>query len=317
MIPSSLELNSDDFPFFRLQISRSGSQEKLEKSLKIVIIIITERTRESGWWWLETIRIRREKGKRQIQWKSLNQHQRWADSVLTLSSTVIGVELHRLGASLTRRKDKYTSASPRCTCLPTRQTCIGVALGDPPQTPLQCWLVGRTSTPRLRLGVLASQLVNIALKLHSEENKYISAKLKFNSASPRWTSTWPRCTCSPPRATSAQGHLVQVQVQLGCASLNLDLDSVALSRVNAGSPRATSVKSISAKLKFNSASPRWTSTWPRWTWSESVVDHLVQLHSSSIRSSSSSTRLRLVELELDLIELETKSVKFNTNYRWT
>ena len=50
---------------------------------------------------------------------------------------------------------------------------------------VQCLLVGRTSTPRLRLGVLASQLVNIALKLHSEENKYISAKLKFNSASPR------------------------------------------------------------------------------------------------------------------------------------
>ena len=40
------------------------------------------------------------------------------------------------------------------------------------------------------LGVLDSQLVNIALKLHSEENKYISAKLKFNSASPRWTSSW-------------------------------------------------------------------------------------------------------------------------------
>ena len=203
-----------------------------------------------------------------------------AESVLTLSSTVIGVGLHRLGANLTRRKGKYTSASPRCTCLPSRQICIGVALGDPPQTPLQCWLVGRTSTPRLRLGVLASQLVNIALKLHSEENKYISAKLKFNSASPRWTSTWPRCTCSPPRATSAQGHLVQVQ--LGCASLNLDLDSVALSGVNAGPPRATSVKSISAKLKSNSALPRWTSTWPRWTWLESVVDHLVQLHSSSI-----------------------------------
>ena len=55
---------------------------------------------------------------------------------------------------------------------------------------LQMYLVGRASTPRLRLGVLASQLVNIALKLHSEEHKYIeaksiSAKLKFNSASPR------------------------------------------------------------------------------------------------------------------------------------
>ena len=68
-----------------------------------------------------------------------------AESVLTLSPTVKGVVLHLLGANLTRRKDKYTSASPRCTCLPSRQICIGVALGDPPQTPLQCWLVGRTS----------------------------------------------------------------------------------------------------------------------------------------------------------------------------
>ena len=61
-----------------------------------------------------------------------------AISVLTLSPTVIGVVLHLLGANLTRRKGKYTSASPRCTCLPSRQICIGVALGDPPQTPLQC-----------------------------------------------------------------------------------------------------------------------------------------------------------------------------------
>ena len=34
-----------------------------------------------------------------------------AESVLTLSSTVIGVELHRLGANLTRRKGKYTTVS--------------------------------------------------------------------------------------------------------------------------------------------------------------------------------------------------------------
>ena len=136
-----------------------------------------------------------------------------AESVLTLSPTVIGVGLHRLGANLTRRKGKYTSASPRCTCLPSRQICIGVALGDPPQTPLQCWLVGRTSTPRLRLGVLASQLVNIALKLHSVDHRGPS----------------------------------------------MDLIGVC-----GGSPRAT-------PLKFN----------------------------------------------FGQVELETKSVKFNTNYRWT
>ena len=100
-----------------------------------------------------------------------------AESVLTLSPTVIGVGLHRLGANLTRRKGKYTSASPRCTCLPSRKICIGVALGDPPQTPLQCWLVGRTSTPRLRLGVLASQLINIALKLHSVDHRWLNCNV--------------------------------------------------------------------------------------------------------------------------------------------
>ena len=61
-----------------------------------------------------------------------------AESVLKLSPMVNGVVLHQLGANLTRRKGKYTSASPRCTCLPSRQICIRVALGDPPQTPLQC-----------------------------------------------------------------------------------------------------------------------------------------------------------------------------------
>ena len=61
-----------------------------------------------------------------------------AESVLTLDPTVIGVGLHRLGANLTRKKGKYTSASPRCTFLPSRQICIGLALSDPPQTPLQC-----------------------------------------------------------------------------------------------------------------------------------------------------------------------------------
>ena len=154
-----------------------------------------------------------------------------------------------LYAKLTRRKDKYTSAAPRCTCLPPRKLCIGVALGDPSQTPQQCWLELRTSTPRLRLGVLASLLVNIALKLHSEEDKYISAKSisaksKSNSAAPRWTWTrlwwtWPRCTCPPPCATSDQVHLGQVEVQLGFASSDFNLASMDLIGVCDGSPRAT------------------------------------------------------------------------------
>ena len=77
----------------------------------------------------------------------------------------------------THCREKYTSASPLCTCLPSRQICIGVALSDPPQTPLQCWLVGRTSTPRLRLCVLASQLVNIALKLHSVDHRWLNCNV--------------------------------------------------------------------------------------------------------------------------------------------
>ena len=40
MIASSLELNFDDFPFFWLQISRSGSREKLECFITIIIGII-------------------------------------------------------------------------------------------------------------------------------------------------------------------------------------------------------------------------------------------------------------------------------------
>ena len=67
--------------------------------------------------------------------------------------------------------------------------------------------MGRTSTPRLRLGVLASQLVNIALKLHSEEN-----------------------------------NLGQVEVQLGAASLDFNLASMDLIGVCGGSPRATPLK---------------------------------------------------------------------------
>ena len=64
------------------------------------------------------------------------------------------------------------------------------------------------STPRLRLGVLASLLVNIALKLHSEESKYTSAvasvllfssSCKFISSTPRPCSstwTWTQGTCA-------------------------------------------------------------------------------------------------------------------------
>ena len=118
--------------------------------------------------------------------------------VLIISPTAGGGGLGRLRCNVDSEGGKYTSASPRCTCLPPRQHCAEVALGAF-TTDSSAMLTRReASTPRLRLGVLASLLVNIALKLHSEESKYTSAS--------------PRCTCFPPRATSTQVPLVQVQV---------------------------------------------------------------------------------------------------------
>ena len=60
MIPSSLELNSDDFPFFGDLKRTSGSGEKLEKSsFENRDNHHRPRPRESRrwwWWWLEKIR---------------------------------------------------------------------------------------------------------------------------------------------------------------------------------------------------------------------------------------------------------------------
>ena len=141
-----------------------------------------------------------------------------AIGVLIISTTVGGGAIGRLRCNVDSEGGKYTSASPRCTCLPPCQHCAEVALGAF-TTDSSAMLTRReASTPRLRLGVLASLLVNIALKLHSEESKY--------------TSATPRCTCFPPHATSAQVRLVQVQVHLGYASVYLNLDSAYLSGVS-------------------------------------------------------------------------------------
>ena len=140
-----------------------------------------------------------------------------AIGVLIISTTAGGGVLGRLRCNVDSEGGKYTSATPRCTCLPPRQHCAEVALGAF-TTDSSAMLIRReASTPRLRLGVLASLLINIAPKLHSEESKY--------------TSATPRCTCFPPHATSAQVRLVQVQVHLGYASVYLNLDSAYLSGV--------------------------------------------------------------------------------------
>ena len=156
-----------------------------------------------------------------------------AIGVLIISPTAGGGGLGRLRCNVDSEGGKYTSASPRCTCLPPRQHCAEVALGAF-TTDSSAMLTRReASTPRLRLCVLASLLVNIALKLHSEESKY--------------TSATPRCTCFPPRATSTQVRLVQVQVHLGFASVYLNLDSAYLRGVSGGHLVQLQLKSPSSR----------------------------------------------------------------------
>ena len=158
-----------------------------------------------------------------------------AIGVLIISTTAGGGVLGRLRCNVDSEGGKYTSATPRCTCLPPRQHCAEVALGAF-TTDSSAMLTRReASTPRLRLCVLASLLVNIALKLHSEESKY--------------TSATPRCTCFPPRATSTQVRLVQVQVHLGFASVYLNLDSAYLRGVSGGHLVQLQLKSPSSKSK--------------------------------------------------------------------
>ena len=174
-----------------------------------------------------------------------------AIGVLIISTTVGGGAIGRLRCNVDSEGGKYTSASPRCTCLPPCQHCAEVALGAF-TTDSSAMLTRReASTPRLRLDVLASLLVNIALKLHSEESKY--------------TSATPRCTCFPPCATSAQVRLVQVQVHLGYASVYLNLDSAYLRGVGGGHLVQLQLKHPSSKSKSHSATPRWTWTWTRGT----------------------------------------------------
>ena len=97
------------------------------------------------------------------------------------AEVALGASTTDSAAMLTQREASTPRPSPRCTCLPPRQHCVEVALGgkqvhlgfaseyllssscnfnsSPPRP--------SPSSPRLRLGVLASLLVNIALELHS------------------------------------------------------------------------------------------------------------------------------------------------------
>ena len=128
--------------------------------------------------------------------------------VLIISPTAGGGGLGRLRCNVDSEGGKYTSATPRCTCLPPRQHCVEVALGgkqvhlgfaseyllssscnfnsSPPRP--------SPSSPRLRLGELGLGLGGL------ERSQWVGTSCNFSS--------------SPPR---------QVQVHLGCASVNLAL----------------------------------------------------------------------------------------------
>ena len=147
-----------------------------------------------------------------------------------LSPTVIGVGLHRLELKSNEAKPSWTSTGPKLDF-------IGVARGDPPQTPI----------------------------------KSIEAKLKSNEAKPSLTSTWPRWTwlklhevdqrwlhSRPLSPSPSSTRRSRVELGLGRGGLELKLHEEQHKYIEA--------KSIEAKLKFNEAKPSWTSTWPRWTW---------------------------------------------------
>ena len=127
-----------------------------------------------------------------------------------------GGAIGRLRRNVNSEGGKYTSATPRCTCLPPCQHCAEVALGE----------------KQVHLGYASVYL--------------LSSLCNFSSSTPRPSSSTPRLRLGvlelglsvlersrwwAPRATSAQAPLVQVQVQLGYASLDLDLDSGYLSGV--------------------------------------------------------------------------------------
>ena len=180
---------------------------------------------------------------------------------------------------LTRWEDKYTSASPRCTCLPTRQHCTEVALGG----------------EQVHLGQVEVQLGFASLNFNLASMYLFSSSCNFSSRPPRpspsstrlrlvelglglggleWSQRWST-SCN-----FSQVHLGQVEVQLGFASLDFNLASMDLTGVCGGSPRAT-------PMKYNFGQVE------------------VQLGFASL------------DFNLTEIVLQPKSVKYNTNYRWT
>ena len=161
---------------------------------------------------------------------------------------------------LTQREVKYTSAAPRCTCLPPRQHCAGVALGSPLPTPQHCWFGRRTSTTRLRLVVLAS---SSSTMLWSCTRCPPDSTAMLILRKDKYTSAAPRCTYLPPHQHCTEVALGGQQVHLGYASVYLLSSSCNFS----SSPHPTTVGLI-LKLDFFLISlHKWDS---RLGWSEKV-----------------------------------------------
>ena len=146
-----------------------------------------------------------------------------------LSSTVIGVELHRLGLKFNEVKFKFNEAKPSWTWTWPNWTWVELhevihhRLRSSPSRP--SWSPTRRSRVGLQLG-----------------------RDGLDWSCTRWTSV-----------DSTQGHRVQVQVQRGAAELNLDLDEVALSwsctrrRTSTSMPRNTY-----CPLSFSTPSYHWS-----------------------------------------------------------
>ena len=133
------------------------------------------------------------------------------------------------------RKDKYTSAAPRCTYLPPHQHCTEVALGG----------------QQVHLGYASVYLLSFSCNFSSSPPQLSPGTTRLRLVVPglglgglEWSLWWP------PRTTSAQVHRGQVQVQLGFASLYLDLTLVDLSGVGSVLPQPGSVRSASATVRF-------------------------------------------------------------------
>ena len=174
---------------------------------------------------------------------------------------------------LTRREVKYTSAAPRCTCLPPRQHCAGVALGSPPPTPQHCWFGRRTSTTRLRLVVLASSSSTMlwsCTRWTSDSNAMLILRKD------KYTSAAPLCTCLPPHQHWTEVALGGKQVHLGFASVYLLSSSCNFSSSPPRpSPGTTRLRLVVPELGLGGL--EWSLWWPPRTTSAQVHRGQVQV----------------------------------------